>query len=439
MTYELASFPVRYVLLGTETRLSSGILSVDAAELRAILLADDRFADVAIDVVRPGEAVRIVHIVDAVEPRARIGSPGADFPGLLSKPHTAGSGRTHRLDGVAVVETAEPVPGEASYWREAVVDMRSEAAPYSPLASVNLVVLTLTPNPRRFGDSAAGAVPENLFGGTPEAIEYNLAVRKAGLKTAVYLAEVTRDLAPARVDQFGAAPDTGAGLPKVVYVMQALPYIYGEVAPGVVGHAEAGFLPTIIHPAEVLDGALVNSFNPPACMREATYLLQNNAVIRDLHERHGTDLEFAGVVLYTYGDTEREKERTTSYVANLARLLGADGAVLTTLGGGHPSVDAMMVVEKLERLGIKTALLLMEMASKPGDSGFVHYVAEADAIVSTGNYEQTLRTPACRRVLGGSRLFGTGEDASGPLELTLRHYLGSTSQFGGGSIRGRAY
>jgi len=99
----------------------------------------------------------------------------------------------------------------------------------------------------------------------------------------------------------------------------------------------------------------------------------------------------------------------------------------------------MMACEKLEAQGIKTALLLMEMAANPGDSGFIHYVNEADAILSTGNYEEEITVPAMRKVLGGKNIFTNDEDASEGMKLTLRHFIGSTGQFGHGHLRGQEY
>ena len=58
MVLELATFQVDDVVLGSETRLVQRVLSIDAEELRTILLEDDEFEDVGIDIARPGEDVR---------------------------------------------------------------------------------------------------------------------------------------------------------------------------------------------------------------------------------------------------------------------------------------------------------------------------------------------------------------------------------------------
>jgi hypothetical protein len=79
------------------------------------------------------------------------------------------------------------------------------------------------------------------------------------------------------------------------------------------------------------------------------------------------------------------------------------------------------------------------MAGNPEDSGFVYFVRQADAIISTGNYEQVIDLPPVSRVIGGIHILETENDAAGPVGITLRHVLGSTDQLGSGLVRGRQY
>ncbi len=102
-------------------------------------------------------------------------------------------------------------------------------------------------------------------------------------------------------------------------------------------------------------------------------------------------------------------------------------------------MDTMMVCQKLERRGVTTTVLSMEMAPNPEDSGFVHFVREADAIVSTGNYEERIEYPEVARVIGGDKLISSDDPPGGPFEKPLSAVLGSTNQFGLTSIRGEEY
>ena len=433
---DLGEFDVREVRDGRPTSLIDGVLTIDLDDLEAHLADDAHFASVTVQIVRPGESVRIINAIDTVEPRIKVDPPGADFSGLLSSPQLVGTGVTHALKGVAVVETALPVPGEPIYWREAVIDMTGSAAEYSPFSNLINVVVSCEPT-RELRESENQ--PTNVFEGTPEAVEYNKAVRMAGLKAARYLAATTLDQSPDRIRRFDLSP-VGNSLPAVVYLYQlAIPYLHGEIAPGAGAIGGAAHLPTPIHPNELLDGALVCGWNAIACMRELTYMVQNHSIIEDLYARHGEDIDFRGVVLFTNGDTRASKERLANHAASLAIMMGAEGALINYAGGGHPAVDAMMICRNLERRGVTTTMLSMEMASNPGESGFVHFVPEADAIVSTGNYEETIRFDAVDRVIGGDSLILIEEDPAGSFEAPLAIVVASTHQFGGTLLQGEEY
>ncbi len=422
---------------GSTTSLRDGVLTIDTDNLAGRLVDGTNFASVSVDIVRPGDSVRVINAIDAVEPRIKVDPPGTDFSGLLTGPRQVGLGTTHALKGVSVVETALPVPGEPVYWREAVFDMAGTSAKYSPFSDLANVVVSCEPTRDLLESSGR---PTNLFEGTPEAVEYNRAVRLAGLKAAKYLAGTTLGQTPDRVDTFDLAPLPDSELPAVVYLYQlAIPYLHGEIAPGAGAIGGAAHLPTPIHPNELLDGALVCGWNAIACMRELTYTVQNHAIVKDLYARHGKEIDFRGVVLFTNGDSRASKERLANHAAGLAIMMGAEGALINYAGGGHPAVDAMMICRNLERRGVTTTMLSMEMAANPGESGFVHFVPEADAIVSTGNYEETVTFEAVDRVIGGDSLIRIDGDPAGAFDAPLAIVLASTHQFGHTRIRGEEY
>ncbi len=436
MTLELGTFPVTDVILGENTGYQDGVLTVDVKELRDRLLPDPHFLDIAVDVVKPGDSVRVHNILDVVEPRVRLSEPGTDFPGMLCAARTVGNGRTHRLSGVAVCELSEAVPGEPVYWRQALFDADGPGAPYSPFSGLIHLVLTFQPNLDQFSKADPDAY--DVLAGTPEVVAYNDAVRKAGFSTAVYLAETVAELEPKERTVYDASlVDRQPGLPRVVYFLQGRPYVYGETMR--TGSGGPGHLPTFIHPNEVFDGAVTNSWISPACHRDVTYLIQNHPVIEDLYRAHGKSLDFAGVIIYDRGDDAHGKERNAYWAAKMASLAKADGALLTYLGSGHSIVDVMLIVEILERQGIKTVPLLPEMAGDPRESGLADFVPEAKAIVSTGNYELPIDLPSVSKVLGGDSLLETGEKAAGPLNVTLRSLLASSDPYGFGFLRAREW
>ena len=85
MQLELATYPVDSVDLD----VFAGALAFD----------DPRLASVDVDVVRPGDSVRLTHVLDAVEPRVKAEAPEATFPGALGALRPAGQGRTNRIAG----------------------------------------------------------------------------------------------------------------------------------------------------------------------------------------------------------------------------------------------------------------------------------------------------------------------------------------------------
>ena len=180
-------------------------------------------------------------------------------------------GVTLALAGVAVVVTdqqADPVAGAL-----AVIDMSGPAAALSEFARTHNVVISAWPAPG-VGRS-----------------EYLAAVRLAALKAAVYLAQAARDVEAETVEVFELPPSPRvpaalAHLPRVAYVFQ----IHSHQRPtgvdeGILyGDPVRRMLPTMVHPNEILDGAVVRGFMG---RNATTWATQNHPVIRSLYAQHG--------------------------------------------------------------------------------------------------------------------------------------------------------
>jgi len=427
MELELVSFRVRDVAFGDRTALAGGILSVDRRALTEHLLEDPNLADVNVEIVRPGDSTRVIHILDSVEPRIKV-SGGPDFPGLLGRPDLVGSGRTHRLEGVAILGTGN-IPGAADSQglKEAIVDMAGPGARYHPFGRTVNVVLEL-------------AVRGGLA--TTEAVA---SCRRAALKAAVTLAEATRSGTPDAVETFALAA-ADPKLPRVAYVMPVMSE--GEVHTTFFYGRSVQPIPALAYPNEVLDGALVSADYWIACHRCPTYLYQNEPVIRALYRRHGRELTFAGVLLCRCLITSQdEKWRQATQAAKVCRMLGIQGAVITMSNGGHAYVDQMLLCQQLEQAGIATVLGVDEYSDADGsDFPLVTHVPEATAIVSMGNQEEIVEWPAAARVLGGTEFLpgnayekGFARRPGETLSVALRQIYCSTSQLGWSTLRGRAY
>ncbi|MEE9249311.1 MAG: glycine/sarcosine/betaine reductase component B subunit [Dehalococcoidia bacterium] len=431
MRLEIGTFQVRDVVFSDTTRFSDGVLYVDRDEAKQLVMEDSHFEEVDIYLVRPGESTRIINVLDASEPRCKVSGPGSVFPGLLGPPVTVGKGRTHRLANVAVVSTSEPVMWEANFWRDSILDMSGPGARHNLFADTLNLVLELKPR-TRFTDAELKQLELlNYNRGSQWVQEYHKAVRVAGLKVAAFLAEATRELNPEQVEVYELGPADPA-LPRVVYSCQLhFHLVYGQFL---------GWQPTFLHPNEYMDGIIVNLHNAQASTRDASYVHQNHPVIQELYRLHGKEINFSGVLLYRaqISNTE-DKERTTSYAAKLLRMRGIDGVVMTWTGSGNPGMDIMMLCQKCENQGIRTTVLNDEIMFTDEDSGFVHFVPEADAIVSVGNTESDVTLPPMNRVIGGSKIWNLELDPSGPLSLAIRYLYGATNMMGATRLEGVPY
>jgi glycine reductase len=395
MAWELATF-------------GRGLLEADGRAVQALAAEEEALAGVEVEVVAPGEAVRITHVLDAVEPRIRTDGRSA-FP----TGGRAGEGRTNRLDGVVLISCLD-FPGEERplHEQEALIDLGGPGGPLTPFSGMTNVVFSFQAAPGQGNE------------------EIETAARRVALGAAGRLAAPTLDAEPDEIERFELGP-ADESLPAVVALIQLsdlgplyYQYVYGVPA------GDAG-LPRAVDPAEVLDGAITCGEYHWAALRNPTIFFQRNELIRALYRRHGEELRFAGVVLMRgYEQSAEDKERAAELAAGLARELGADAAVITTDGGGNSHTDTMLTCRACERAGVRTAVIVAEMADPDATNpGLTDWVPEADCIASPGNAEELVPAWTPARVLGGDLLLdGTPAASAGP--IPVRNYLGATNQMG---------
>jgi glycine reductase len=411
MRLELRWSHAEALVPASTTRLSERRLEVDLDGLRALLATDPRLARVRLDLVHPGERCRIGRVLDVVAPRAKLDG-GEDFPGVLGPMARAGSGTTLALGGVAVVATDQQAQNTSTL---AVIDMSGPGAVLSEFARTHDVVVSAWPAPG-VGRS-----------------EYLAAARLAALKTAVHLAQAARDAEPDSVEVFelpppGRVPSALAHLPRVAYVFQ----IHSHQRPtgideGILyGDPIRRMLPTIVHPNEILDGAVVRGFMG---RNATTWAIQNHPVIRALHARHGRTLWFAGVVLTVAQATEPERVRSACLAAGLvANVLGADGALFTKIGGGAPHVDMAQAAAQCEALGVRTTLIVEDMSTDGSAEGMLLFdFPGMDALVNVGSGQEALPLPAMERVVGADDL---APRLRGEMHATYGTLCGAIEQVG---------
>ncbi|HEY7064524.1 MAG TPA: glycine/sarcosine/betaine reductase component B subunit [Chloroflexota bacterium] len=410
--------PVRGLRWGAAPALADGVLTLDRAALAAHLLEDRRLASVELELAAPGEACRIGPVFDVVEPRAKRDPAIPDFPGAIGPVAAVGYGATAVLRGAAVtlVDPGPHGPYRSYIDCQGPVDPpRGAARPLSRYSTLHhLVVLPrLAPDLDR---------PDQRH-----------ALRTAALRAAVYLARAAGDAPPDAVESLELTPADPA-LPRVAYVFQVhshqRPTLPHE--PLLYGDNTHNLLPTIFQPNEVLDGAVLSGYGSLK-----TYEIQNHPVIRELYERHGREVCFAGVVLTVAHNTVPERDRAVLIAANLvAHTLRADGVVLTKSGGGAPHVDMAQLGRACEQLGVKTTLVAWDSTSLgSGDDGAALFnYPELNAIVNFGNSDGAVTLPRVERLLTSLPEGPETERLRGPWATTIHSVLGAMDQTGGGHL-----
>ncbi|MBI4526657.1 MAG: hypothetical protein HY695_22895 [Deltaproteobacteria bacterium] len=388
MKLEMATFYVGEVRFGTRTSYDGGVLEINKEELANLVLDDRRVISAELAVTRPGEKTRLVKLRDAVEPRVKVSGPGCVFPGVLGPVDTVGEGRTHRLSGVTVMLSAEYVPTVLSgtgAQSSGIVDMWGPAARLTPFSSVINIVLMV-----------------RLADGVTE-LEAHAAMQSAEFKVARRLAETTIERVPEDIEVFELSKCDPA-LPRVVYIAAAsLTWHNPHSGLAYYGLPIRESLPTLIHPNEFLDGAITKDARVANGSRPTTWSWMSPAVILELLRQHGKQLNFLGVILQrTRFETEFGKQITAACTSQMARLLGADGAISTRIStSGNNFMDMMLTVEACEKKGIKTVFVTPEWGGKKGDElPLVYYVPEATAMISTGSFERDVIMPLPDRVIG---------------------------------------
>lgn len=382
MKLELGKIHIHDVQFGEITKVEKGVLYVNAEELKALILADDRLVDCRIELARPGESVRITPVKDVIEPRVKVEGPGCVFPGVMGKVTEVGQGRTNCMDGACVVTV-----GRIVGFQEGVIDMSGPAADYCPFSKTQNVCVVIEPK-------------DGL-----ETHVYETAGRMAGLKAAKYLAECIRDMEPDEIVSYETKPllqqiAQYPNLPKVGYVhmLQSQGLLHDTFYYGVDAKQ---MVPTIMYPTEIMDGAIISGNCVAPCDKVTTYHHLHNPVIEELYREHGKTVNFVGVILTNENVFLMDKERHSDMTAKLAEYMGLDGVLITEEGYGNPDTDLMMNCRKVTQRGTKVVIITDEFPGVDGKSySLADITDEADTMISCGNGNVVLHFPPMDRIIG---------------------------------------
>ncbi|MEA4919725.1 MAG: glycine/sarcosine/betaine reductase component B subunit [Clostridiaceae bacterium] len=440
MKLELGYIHIKDIIIGSESKVENGVLYVNEAALKSLVLEDEELKDVHFDVAKPGESVRITPVKDVIEPRVKVEGPGGVFPGVISKVETVGSGKTHVLKDMAVVTV-----GKIVGFQEGIIDMSGPGAEYTPFSKTLNLVMVCEPADHLLSTEKNPTLPID----NEKKPLYEKAVRMAGLKVATYLGELGRNITPDDSEVF-ETPNLKEGiqkypdLPRVVYVAmlqtQGLlhdTYVYGVDAKRT--------LTTMLWPTEIMDGAIVSGNCVSACDKNPTYIHQNNPVVHELFKEHGKTINFVGVIITNENVYLADKQRSSDWTAKLCEFLGVDAAIVTQEGFGNPDTDLIMNTKKIELKGVKTTIVTDEYAGQDGKS---QSLADADplatAVVTGGNANEVIILPKMDKVIGMldyADVIAGGHDGSlradGTIEAEIQVITSATNEMGFNKLSAR--
>lgn len=410
MSLKLGTFPVRKIEVGPETRWADGTLTVNTDELCALVREDPKVTRVEISVTSPGESTRIIHVQDVLEPRVKVEGEGTPFPGVCGRPvDTVGSGVTHRLGDLIVVESAlgqrlaevrtttaaEALALPQNERPQDFIDMSGPGA-ITPYASRHIVCVET--------DSSEATGSEDHY----------LVTHSAALKVADRIAACVKDVEPPEVQVFDSL-QRDPSLPNMVFICNLMSMEHWTGPDTRIGTSVYGATrlsaPWVLQPEEMLDGAV---------SQRVSWHFTNSAVVWELLSRHSKDLNFVGCIIQrTNWGGQWEMQLSANRSAQAAKMLGADGVVMTTNIRGRRFVDTVLGIQACEKLGIKTVLITEEEDDEDGTANpLLVYTPEMQAIVSVGA-GAVGPFPAVERVLGAR----DGDEAwSGDLPTIVGRY-----------------
>ncbi len=388
----LAIHPITEIRFGENTRLDGTVLVTARDELRRLASQLPGIESVDFEIVHPGESCRAGPIFDIVEPRAKAPGGSPDWPGILGAPQTAGGGTTHVLNGAAVTLLREESPRESRGVTGFVLEMSGEAASASHYAKLSHLIVIPHSKP---------SLPVHA---------QQKAYRSAQLQIAVHLARAALDVTPDWTQKLDlSAAESRTALPRVAYVGQIFSRQRRPEAEEQIlyGTDTEGMLPTLLHPNEWLDGALVPSYHTSLGGAE-TYFYQNHPVIAELYRRHqARELNFAGTVATIASADNFDRERSTHFAAHLVKW----------------AQTAVQVTDLARDRRVESALLFN--------------LPEVNAIICIGGNSTKWKVPPVARVIAANS--GLAEMLAGPFEIESLNVVGVANQQGASRLRSMVY
>lgn len=391
------TYLVEKVEFGERTILENRTLIINRADVLKVVLSDPRITGCDLELVEPGESTRVTGDKDVVEPRIKVSGSGVVYPGINDREVTAvGTGVTNRLSGVSVVEISAVKSFNLadknqsnSIHAKGLFDMSGPGGDATPYGKLMHICLSLEVT-KTIGQD-----------------DQNWALHAATLRVSDLLAKTTLDREPDESEIFDTS-NMEEGLPGIVYIpcMNSPEHYANSLeAYGVAIYGETRQTPPwVLRPTELLDGAICGGYS---------WQMTNNPVVLGLLRKHqAKQCNFLGVVtIRTRWSSQAEKNVTSNQAANICKLLGADGALVTWDAGGNDFMEVARTIQACEKIGVKTVFMTAEEDPRSGGPPLLEPLSEMDAIVSTGMganmWNEPVPMPSVDRVVGPSTVLIT--------------------------------
>ena len=385
MKLEIGNFQVKDIQFGSELSYKDGVLTINKEEALKMVREDERITEAELYIAKPGDKIRLCPVKEAIEPRVRLDGKGL-FPGYTSPLRQSGEGALHALKNCSVLVVGRHWGG----FQDGLIDMSGPGQKLTYFGGLNNIVLVADTN-EEFERH--------------EQQKKNDALRRAGHKLAEFIGKCVKDLTPESKDVYETTPITKRSteinkLPSVVAVLQPQSQMealgYNDL---IYGWDMNKYLPTLMSPQEVLDGALVSGSFMPCSSKWSTYDFQNFPILRRLMEEDGKDYNFLGVIMSNLNVAMDQKERAIQMLVQQATELGADFALVTEEGYGNPDADYVGAIECTGRDGASQPLVTLD--------------EKIVAMVSTGNVSELIELPPMETVLGELEALGRDGNSGG--------------------------
>ena len=385
MKLEICNYPIDDAIWSDRTALEGKTLHLNKEDVEALILKDPLVKSVELELVAPGESARVVNILDLFDARCKSGEEGCVYPGFAKENDLCGIGKTNVIRGFMIAEVGKVENLQAfTDIFLGVLDASGPGAEKSVYKDNFILAMILEID-------------------TQDAETMALAHKRAALALSEHIAGTTLGQEEEYVETYDdSVKQSAEALPAIGYIYYTESqnhlketYFYGT-------HSHY-FLPFVMHPNEVMDGAMIcMMYEYSAGHRNHTYSMVNNPVVRLLYEKHDKELVFGGMIVCNAHLKHDLKKSVALLAAKMAKHnLKLDGVVITKEGGGHPVTDLMLCCEACEKLGLKTALITEEVLNPDGTGmSTVFYSELADLVISTGNHEEMVELPPVDRVVG---------------------------------------